>query len=72
MGDSSSWQVSCSALEAVKSAAKARNARVVVVIVGTSQDLPEERAGAISRLAAVDKKYDFSSKPKDVQALGAS
>ena len=56
IGEASNWQVSCSALEAVKSAAKARNAKVVVVVVGPTQELPEERAGAISRLAAIDKK----------------
>ena len=43
-------------MEAVKSAAKARSAKVVVVVVGSSTDLPEERAGAISRLAGIDKK----------------
>lgn len=56
MGDASDWQVSCSALEAVKTAAKARTAKVVVVVVGPSQELPEEKTGAISRLAAIDKK----------------
>lgn len=56
LGDAATWQLSCSAMESVKSAAKARSARVVVVVVGSNSDLPEERAGAISRIANIDKK----------------
>lgn len=56
VGEVGAWQVSCSAMEAVKSAAKTRSARLVVVVVGAGGELPEERSGAISRIAAIDKK----------------
>lgn len=56
VGEVAAWQVSCSAMEAVKSAAKTRNARLVVVVVGAGGDIPEERSGAISRIACIDKK----------------
>lgn len=59
MGSPNDWAVTCSALEAVRSAAKARNAKIVVVVVGSSAELPEERAGAISRFAAIEKKWGF-------------
>lgn len=56
VGNPSDWAVACSAMEAVKSAAKARGAKLVVVVVGSGGELPEERAGAISRISSVEKK----------------
>jgi hypothetical protein len=56
VGDAAAWQGTCSAMEAVKSAAKTRNARLVVLVVGPGGEIPEERSGAISRIASVDKK----------------
>ena len=56
MGESKAWATSCSAIEAVKGAARARSAKMVIVIVGPSTDLPEEKSGAVSRIAGLDKK----------------
>ena len=57
LGGASEWAVACSALEAVRSAAKARNAKLVVVVVGSAAELPEERVGAISRIGAIEKRF---------------
>lgn len=58
VGSPNEWAVVCSALEAVRSAAKARNAKLVVVVVGSTAELPEERVGAISRIGAIDKRSE--------------
>ena len=55
-GDPNAWATACSALETVKNAARARSARMVVVVIGAGGELPEERTGAISRISGVDKK----------------
>ena len=57
VGDPKGWQTSCSALEAVRSGTRSRGARTVVVVVGSTLELTEERAGAISRIAAIDKRW---------------
>lgn len=56
VGDKDSWATSCSAMEAVKNAARARSAKMLVIIVGGNDELPEERAGAIGRISGIDKK----------------
>ena len=56
VGSPASWATACSAVEAVRSAAKARNAQLVVAVVGPGPELPEERAGAICRIGSIDKK----------------
>ena len=55
-GEAPPWATTCSALEAVRNAARARSAKMVVVVVGSVAELPEERQGAISRLASIDKR----------------
>ena len=56
VGNPTAWATACSAVEAVRSAAKARNAQLVVAVVGLGPELPEERSGAICRIGAIDKK----------------
>lgn len=59
VGTPKDWAVVCAALESVRSAARARNARLIVAVIGSNTELPEERSGAISRIGGVDKKCAF-------------
>ena len=57
VGEMGAWVRACGGLDAVRTATRGRGARTVVVVVGPAAgELPEERLGAISRQAGIDKK----------------
>jgi hypothetical protein len=58
--DPTSWKQACACLEAVRSAARCRGARVVVAVVvdplANGLGIPEDRASALARLAGIDRQ----------------
>ncbi|KAK3279876.1 hypothetical protein CYMTET_12260, partial [Cymbomonas tetramitiformis] len=76
LGDPTSWQTSCQQLDTIRSSMRARNTKLVIVVVQPNNhwEIPEERASVLRRRADVEARclitYSSADSLMSIRRLG--